>query len=186
MSLESISEKKKNDGKDIKLLDVYLKTLSRFEKDEVLKLNIKKIYYYFKDNDLDLLIASRYKKNSKIINWPIKRKILSFLSNKLTKYTLKIPITDYTNGYRIYSCSAAKFIVKNCGKIGDGYIVLSEILVQLYYNNFKVDEIDTIFVNRVRGTSNATFSEILLSLFGLYKIWGEKKKNYKILIFLAK
>ena len=133
---------------------------------------------YFKDNDLDLLIASRYKKNSKIINWPIKRKILSFLSNKLTKYTLKIPITDYTNGYRIYSCSAAKFI-KNCGKIGDGYIVLSEILVQLYYNNFKIDEIDTIFVNRVRGTSNATFSEILLSLFGLYKIWGEKKKITK-------
>ncbi len=134
---------------------------------------------YFKDNDLDLLIASRYKKNSKIINWPIRRKILSFLSNKLTKYTLKIPITDYTNGYRIYSCRAAKFIVKNCGKIGDGYIVLSEILVQLYYNNFKVDEIDTIFVNRVRGTSNATFSEILLSLFGLYKIWGEKKKITK-------
>ena len=69
--------------------------------------------------------------------------------------------------------------MKNCGKIGDGYIVLSEILVQLYYNNFKVDEIDTIFVNRVRGTSNATFSEILLSLFGLYKIWGEKKKITK-------
>ena len=53
MSLESIPHKN-NDGKDIKLLDLYLKKLSKFEKDEVLKLNIKKIYYYFKDNDIDL------------------------------------------------------------------------------------------------------------------------------------
>ena len=85
-------------------------------------------------------------------------------------------ITDYTNGYRIYSNSAGKFIVKNCGKIGDGYIVLSEILIQLFYNKFKIDEIDTIFVNRIRGTSNVTVNEILLSLIGLYKIWKEKNK----------
>ena len=104
-------------------------------------------------------------------------KFLSFLSNKLSNFVLKVNITDYTNGYRIYSNGAAKFIVKNCGKIGDGYIVLSEILIQLFYNNFKVDEIETIFVNRVRGVSNVSFSEIFLSLIGLYKIW--KKTNAK-------
>ena len=54
--------------------------------------------------------------------------------------------------------------------------MLSEILIQLYYNKYKIDEIDTIFVNRVRGTSNVTISEILLSLIGLFKIWKEKKK----------
>ena len=131
---------------------------------------------YFISNKLDLLISSRYKKNSTILNWPIRRKFLSFLSNKLSKFVLKVNITDYTNGYRIYSNEAAKFIVKNCGKIGDGYIVLSEILIQLFYNNFKVDEIETVFVNRVRGASNVSFSEIFLSLVGLYKIWREKIK----------
>ena len=70
----------------------------------------------------------------------------------------KCSITDYTNGYRIYSGPAAKF-VSGYGKIGDGYIVLSEILIQLYYNKYKIDEIDTIFVNRVRGTSNVTILE---------------------------
>ena len=130
----------------------------------------------FKNKNLDLLIASRYKKRSNIINWPLKRKILSYLSNKLSKFVLKVPITDYTNGYRIYSIRAAKFIVKNCGKIGDGYIVLSEILIQLYFNKFKLDEVDTVFVNRVRGTSNVNFTEISSSLIGLYKIWKIKKK----------
>lgn len=131
---------------------------------------------FFKEKNLDLLISSRYKKKSEIINWPLRRKILSFFSNKLSKFTLKVPITDYTNGYRIYSNSAGKFIVENCGKIGDGYIVLSEILIQLFYNKFKIGEIDTIFVNRVRGTSNVSVNEILLSLIGLYKIWKEKNK----------
>ena len=122
------------------------------------------------------MISSRYKKKSKIINWPFKRKILSFLSNRLSKLVLNVPITDYTNGYRIYSNQAAKFVVQNCGKIGDGYIVLSEILIQLYYNRYKIDEVDTIFANRVRGTSNVTISEIFLSLIGLFKIWKVKKK----------
>ncbi|WP_440924524.1 glycosyltransferase [Candidatus Pelagibacter sp.] len=137
---------------------------------------LKKNLACFNEKNLDLLISSRYKKESKIINWPLKRKILSFLSNRLSKLILNIPITDYTNGYRIYSNKAAKFVVKNCGKIGDGYIVLSEILIQLYYNKYKIGEIETIFANRVRGTSNVTISEIFLSLIGLFKIWRIKLK----------
>lgn len=137
---------------------------------------LKKNLSFFNEKSLDLLISSRYKKKSKIINWPFKRKILSFLSNRLSKLVLNVPITDYTNGYRIYSNQAAKFVVQNCGKIGDGYIVLSEILIQLYYNRYKIDEVDTIFANRVRGTSNVTISEIFLSLIGLFKIWKVKKK----------
>ncbi len=131
---------------------------------------------YFEKNNLDMLISSRYKQDSKIINWSLKRKILSFFSNKLTKFLLKVPISDYTNGYRIYSSNAANFVIKNCGRIGDGYIVLSEILMQLYYNKFKIDEVSTIFVNRVKGTSNVTTKEILISLIGLLKIWKIKKK----------
>ena len=131
---------------------------------------------FFKKKNLDLLISSRYQKKSKIINWPINRKILSYLSNKLSNWVLGVPISDYTNGYRIYSLNAAKFIINNCGKIGDGYIVLSEILIQLYYNKFTISEIDTLFVNRVRGSSNVNFNEILNSLVGLYKIWRIKLK----------
>ena len=40
-------------------------------------------------NKLDLLVSSRYLKKSKIINWPLKRKILSYLANFLAKNILK-------------------------------------------------------------------------------------------------
>lgn len=131
---------------------------------------------YFKKKKLDLLISSRYLSDSRIINWPLRRKILSFLSNKLSKFLLNVPVSDYTNGFRIYSPKSAKFIIENCGKIGDGYIILSEILIVLYYNHFQIDEISTTFVNRIKGNSNVTIKELLFSLLGLYKIWQIKKK----------
>ncbi len=134
----------------------------------------------FKKNNCDLLISSRYMKNSKIINWSFNRKIFSFLSNKLAKFLLNVPITDYTNGYRIYSYGAVKHVTKNCGKIGDGFIILSEILVELYYNKFNLQEISSVFKNRIRGESSVNFKEIIYSLIGLFKIYKLKKKLEKI------
>ena len=140
---------------------------------------LKKNLILFKKNNCDLLISSRYMKKSRIINWSIQRKIFSFLANKLAKFLLKVPITDYTNGYRVYSKKAVSHITQRCGNIGDGFIILSEILVELYYNNFKVLETDTIFKNRVRGESSVNLKEITNSLFGLIKIFKLKKKLEK-------
>jgi dolichol-phosphate mannosyltransferase len=139
-----------------------------------LRRNIK----FFNDKNLDLLIGSRYLEKSQIINWPVSRKIFSKLANYLARFLLKIPCTDYTNGYRIYSRSAAKKIVQKCGKIGDGFIILSEILLVLYKNNFKIGEIKTKFVNRSRGESSANLKLIIASLIGLIKIFLKRNSTY--------
>ena len=131
---------------------------------------------FFRVKSCDLLVSSRYLNDSRIINWSIQRKIFSFLSNKLARFLLKVPITDYTNGYRIYSKQAVIHITKKCGNIGDGFIILSEILVELYYNNFKILGTSTIFRNRTRGESSVNLKEIINSLFGLIKIFKLKKK----------
>ena len=137
---------------------------------------LKRNINFFLNNSLDLLIGSRYLKKSKIINWSLSRRIFSFLANFSAKNLLQIPITDFTNGYRIYSRRSVKKIIKNCGKIGDGFIILSEILVELYLNNFKIDEIHSKFVNRVRGESSVSFKLILESFIGLIKIYFKKRK----------
>ena len=91
---------------------------------------------------------------------------------------LKINVTDYTNGFRIYSKEATKLIVKKCGKIGDGFIVLSEILLILNINKFKIDEVSSVFINRIRGESSVNFKLIVQSLLGLIKLFFIKK-NYR-------
>ena len=72
---------------------------------------------FFLNNNLDVLIASRYLKNSKIVNWSLSRRIFSKLSNFLAKKLLRIPVSDYTNGYRLYSREAAQLITRECGKL---------------------------------------------------------------------
>ena len=126
---------------------------------------------FFNKNSLDMLISSRYMKKSKIVNWPLKRTILSKLSNLITRILLPVPITDYTNGYRLYSQRSVKIIVSQCGKIGDGFIILSEILLRIYYKKYKISEIKTIFVNRKRGESSVSLSLIIDSLLGLIKLY---------------
>ncbi len=134
---------------------------------------------FFKRNNLDLLIGSRYLKKSKIINWSLSRRIFSKMSNFLARILLRIPVNDYTNGFRFYSRSAAELITINCGKIGDGFIILSEILLQLSLHKFKIGEIETIFVNRTRGESSVNIRLILNSLIGLIKLFFIKIKIEK-------
>ena len=46
-------------------------------------------------------------------------------------------------------------------KIGDGFIILSVILVELHINNLKIHEIELIFANRKRGKSSVNLKLIL-------------------------
>ena len=132
---------------------------------------------YFLDNKLDLLVMSRYLKGSKIINWTIQRKLFSLLANKLAKSLLKVPVSDYTNGYRIYSRKAAAQVVKNCGKISYDFIALSETLVELYIDNLRIGEIKTTFTNRKKGESTMNLKLILDSFFGLLKLYINRRKE---------
>ncbi len=134
----------------------------------------RNISYFFK-NSLDLLIGSRYLKGSRILNWPLSRRVLSKLSNVLARILLGVPVNDYTNGFRFYSKRAAKTIIAKCNKTGGGFIILSEIIIVLWNNNYKISEIKSIFRNRIRGESSVNFKLIFESLIGLFKLFLFKK-----------
>ena len=134
---------------------------------------------FFNKNSLDLLVASRYKKNSMIKNWPLQRTILSKMSNFLARSLLGVPVTDYTNGFRFYSKRSVKIIITKCGKIGDGFIILSEILLRISQMKYKIKETNTIFVDRERGESSVSLSLIFNSLLGLFKLYINKNQFKK-------
>ena len=155
--------------------EIQIKHLKKINKNlDVFKKNIK----LFKNQKSDLLISSRYLPKSKIFHWSLSRRIFSKLSNILARIILNIKVSDYTNGFRIYSKNATKLIVKKCGKIGDGFIVLSEILLILDINKFKINEVSSIFINRVRGESSVNLKLIIQSFMGLIKLFFIKR-NYK-------
>ena len=128
------------------------------------------------EEKLDLLIASRYLRESQILNWPLSRRIFSKCANFLARTVLQVPVHDYTNGFRLYRKSAAVELVQTCGKLGSGFIALSEILVNLYYRKYAIGEVPTIFVNRIRGESSLSHKEIWNALTGLKRIYQLKRQ----------
>jgi len=137
---------------------------------------LKKNLIIFDKKNLDLLIASRYLKNSKILNWGLSRRIFSKLSNFLARNVLQISLHDFTNGFRIYSKRSTKKIIQKCGNIGGGFIILSEIIVVLHNNHFKINEVSSKFINRERGKSSVSLGLVISSFFGLMKLFFIKSR----------
>jgi len=136
---------------------------------------ISLILKHARDTNADLVVASRYLPKSHIENWPFSRRIFSRFANWAAKKVLRVPVVDYTNGYRYYSRRAVELIASSCSESRGGFIMLSEILVMVYYSGFHVTEVPTHFVNRKRGESSVTLGEIFLSVKGLIEIYFLKR-----------
>jgi dolichol-phosphate mannosyltransferase len=116
-----------------------------------------------------VVIGSRYLKESKIINWPLRRRIFSKLANIYASLILQVGIIDYTNGYRAYDRSTVE-LLKNIEIKSSGYIVLSELAYKLHKLGVKFFETPTIFVNRSRGASSFSFKEIKEAFLAVVEI----------------
>ena len=117
----------------------------------------------------DVVIASRYMPTSKITGWNLKRKLMSFSINKFAKILLKIPISDYTNGFRCYSRKAVEFIVDHKLK-SQGYIVLSEVAYLCYKNGLVLAEFPIDFHFKEVTKSNLNWMEIKEAFWTLIQL----------------
>lgn len=128
------------------------------------------------ERDRAMVIGSRYLPQSRIERWPLSRRLFSRAANLLARFVLRVPISDYTNGYRAYTHEAARTVSETCGKLGRGFIALSETLVNLYYRGYQVREVPTVFINRARGESSVTMREVREAFFGLFRIYFLKRR----------
>lgn len=118
----------------------------------------------------DLIIGSRYQKESHIINWPLQRVIMSSIINKFfLRFLLQLSITDYTNGYRLYARKAAEYLI-NAKLHETGFLLLSETAFQLKKAGFSIDEVPITFTDRKFGKSSVTFGDLMDNLFGAFRI----------------
>ena len=97
----------------------------------------------------DLVIGSRYLKGSKIINWPLKRRIISKVANFISRFFAGTQITDVTNGYRAFT----KKLFNRLKIDSSGYPYNMEFACEAYSKGFKISEIPIVFIDREKGTS---------------------------------
>jgi dolichol-phosphate mannosyltransferase len=117
----------------------------------------------------DIVIGSRYLPGSAIHNWGWKRTFFSALANRFARFVLRIPISDYTNGFRCYT-RAAILALDLAAIDAKGYVVLSEVAYQLFQKHLRFGEVPTVFVNRRRGISNLTKHEVIEAFRSVLRI----------------
>jgi dolichol-phosphate mannosyltransferase len=109
-----------------------------------------------KTSKSDIVIASRYLKNGKIIGWPKKRIFYSKAATFISKSVFKLNnITDPMSGFFIIK----RDILKNIKFNTSGYKILLEILVKS--KNIKSKEIPYTFINRKNGSSKLSHKVII-------------------------
>jgi len=109
-----------------------------------------------KTSKSDIVIASRYLKNGKIIGWPKKRIFYSKAATFISKSVFKLNnITDPMSGFFIIKRDTLKNIKFNTS----GYKILLEILVKS--KNIKSKEIPYTFINRKNGSSKLSHKVVI-------------------------
>jgi len=123
--------------------------------------------------EADIVVGSRYLPASRIVNWPRARRFFSRWANRYARFFLRIPISDYTNGFRCYRKAAVAALAAGAVN-ATGYIVLSETAYYLHRRGFRFRDVPTVFVNRRRGESNLSPGEILSAFLGVLRLWLKK------------
>lgn len=114
--------------------------------------------------EADVIIGSRYINGIRILNWPLRRLLLSAFANRYVNLILQLGIKDCTSGYRCYRSEVLKRV--NYRKIKSrGYAFLVEILFLIKRAGFRVVEEPIIYTERREGHSKMSKSLIIESMF---------------------
>jgi dolichol-phosphate mannosyltransferase len=124
----------------------------------------------------DLLVGSRYLNSSKIIGWPLSRRVFSWFLNRFIPKFTGVNLHDMTNGLRRYSKAAATKILDE-KQINKGFIYLSEQAILIAEAKMILAEEPIVFVDRTLGKSTVTWREISDSLIGIFKLVFTNRKT---------
>ena len=117
----------------------------------------------------DMVVGSRYLEGARIEGWSWRRRAWSRMSNRMIRSVLGVPLTDFTNGFRLYSPRAVEYLAAAPLR-ETGYITLSEWAYALHAAGMPLTEVPTVFINRRLGTSNMSAAEALNALRGLVRM----------------
>lgn len=105
-----------------------------------------------KIKEYDVVVGSRYLNGVSVVNWPIRRLMLSYGANVYTRLVTGLRLSDCTSGFKCFRKEALEAI--NLDNIkSDGYSFQIEMNFRCMEKGFRSGEVPIIFIDRHAGTS---------------------------------
>jgi dolichol-phosphate mannosyltransferase len=113
-------------------------------------------------HDADVVLGSRYMNGVSVINWPLRRILLSQAANEYVRIVLGLDLHDITSGFRIYRTTALRQM--DLPSISsNGYSFQVEMTYRAVVAGCRVIESPIIFTERRSGQSKMSQGVILES-----------------------
>jgi dolichol-phosphate mannosyltransferase len=117
----------------------------------------------------DLVLGSRYKTGVNVINWPMRRLMLSYFANSYTRFVTGLPVRDATGGFKCFRRKVLESIDLDSIK-SNGYAFQIEMTFKAFKKGFKIAEIPIIFTDRFHGTSKMSKKIVREAVLMVWKL----------------
>lgn len=138
----------------------------------------KLLEFIEKLRDYDVVIGSRYLNGVSVVNWPIKRLMLSYFANWYARTLSGIKIRDCTGGFKGFKRIVLERIPFEY-ITSDGYAFQIEMNYFAQKLGFKMTEIPIIFVDRHAGTSKLSRRIVYEAVFKVIYLFFDRLLNLK-------
>lgn len=137
--------------------------------------DLPKLYAACHDEGNDLSVGSRYKTGLNVVNWPLKRVLMSYFASVYVRTVLGIKVCDTTAGFVCYHRRVLETIDLDAIRF-IGYAFQIEMKYSAIKLGFKLAEVPVIFVNRKLGVSKMSGGIFSEALFGVIRLRFSKIK----------
>ncbi|PQJ68932.1 MULTISPECIES: polyprenol monophosphomannose synthase [Polaribacter] len=132
--------------------------------------DLVRLYNACKKEGGDVAVGSRYVNNQvNVVNWDMKRLLLSYFASKYVRFITRIPLFDTTAGFVCWNKKVLKTIQLDKIKFV-GYAFQIEMKFKAWKHGFNIKEVSVIFTDRTLGTSKMSGNIVYEALFGVIKM----------------
>lgn len=128
-----------------------------------------RLYNACKIEGADMSVGSRYSVGVNVVNWPMKRVLMSYFASKYVRFITNIPVCDTTAGFVCYKRKVLETIKLNKIQFV-GYAFQIEMKFKAWKHQFNIKEVSVIFTDRTKGESKMNGSIISEAVFGVIKL----------------
>ncbi|MDC0177787.1 polyprenol monophosphomannose synthase [Polaribacter sp.] len=129
-----------------------------------------RLYNACKKEGGDVAVGSRYLDNQvNVVNWNIKRLLLSYFASKYVRFITRIPLFDTTAGFVCWKKEVLEKIQLDKIKF-IGYAFQIEMKFKAWKHGFNIKEVSIVFTDRTLGVSKMNGNIIYEALFGVIKM----------------
>ncbi|MEO6694632.1 MAG: polyprenol monophosphomannose synthase [Ignavibacteria bacterium] len=128
-----------------------------------------KVFMEKMNDGYDLVIGSRYINGISVLNWPLRRLIMSYMASVYTRMVTGLKVMDTTAGFMCYKISSLKQI--NLQEVkSNGYSFQIEMKFKFYKRGFKIFEVPILFIDRREGESKMSRKVVYEAYFMVWKL----------------